>query len=90
MADEDTSVRVSLSTIYTQVQDTNQKVTKLESAIENLIAINRRLDGHAADIDTQSDRLRKVEAQVAAQWVVVGVVIAVIGATIVRALFPSI
>lgn len=87
-SEDDTSVRVSLTTIYTQVQDTNQKVTKLESAIENLIAINKRLDGHAADIDTQSERLRKVEAQVAAQWVVVGVVIAVMGAAVIRILFP--
>ena len=86
--EEDTSVRVSLSTIYSQVQDTNQKVTKLESAIDNLVAINRRLDGHAADIDTHGERLRKVEAQVAAQWVVVGVVIAVMGAAVIRILFP--
>jgi CII-binding regulator of phage lambda lysogenization HflD len=88
MGEDDTSVKVSLSTIYSQVQDTNYKVTKLESAIENLIAINRRLDGHAEDIDLHGERLRKVEAQVAAQWVVVGVVISVIGAAIIRLIFP--
>lgn len=81
-------VNISLDKIYSQVQDTNTKVTKLEHAVNELVAVNKRLDGHRDDIEAHGERIRKVEAQVAAQWVIVSVVIVVIGAAVVRAFMP--
>jgi hypothetical protein len=87
---EQPSVRVTLGTIYAQVQDTNTKVTKLEQAVSDLVAVNKRLDDHAEQIDRNSERLRKVEAQVASQWVIVSIVIVVIGAALVRAILTGV
>ncbi len=89
MSDEMPGVQVSLEDIYKQVTATDSKVTKLENAVNELVAVNKRLDGHRDDIADQGERLRKVEAQVAAQWVIVSVVIVVIGAAVVRALMPA-
>ena len=89
MSDEMPGVQVSLDDIYKQVTATDSKVTKLENAVNELVAVNKRLDGHRDDIADQGERLRKVEAQVAAQWVIVSVVIVVIGAAVVRALMPA-
>ena len=89
MSDEMPGVQVSLEDIYKQVTATDSKVTKLENAVNELVAVNKRLDGHRDDIADQGERLRKVEAQVAAQWVIVSVVIVVIGAVVVRALMPA-
>lgn len=83
------SVQISLENIYSQVQDTNSKVTKLEHTVSELVAVNKRLDGHRDDIEAHGERIRKLEAQVASQWVIVSVVIVVIGASVVRALFPG-
>lgn len=81
-------VNISLDKIYSQVQDTNNKVTKLEHAVNELVSVNKRLDGHRDDIEAHGERIRKVEAQVAAQWVIVSVVIVVIGTAVVRAFMP--
>lgn len=89
MSDDQLGVQVSLTSIYSHVMDTKTKVTQLEHAVNELVAVNKRLDGHRDDIESHSDRLRKLEAQVASQWVIVSVVIVVIGAAVVRALFPS-
>lgn len=89
MSEQIPGVKVSLETIYSQVMHTDTKVTKLENAVNELVAVNKRLDGHRDDIADQGERLRKVEAQVAAQWVIVSVVIVVIGAAVVRALMPA-
>ena len=79
MPDGDASVRVSLPEIYEQVLSTNRKVDQLALTVEQMVAINRRLDSHA-------ERLRKTEAQVAAQWLVVGIVITLVGAALVKAI----
>jgi uncharacterized protein YukE len=83
---EQPSIKVNLGSIYAQVQDTNIKVTKLEQAVSDLVAVNKRLDDHSNNLEKNSERLRKVEAQVASQWVIVSIVVVVIGAAVVRAL----
>lgn len=86
--DQSPAVRVTMADIYQQGIENNKALIKLESAVTDLVAVNKRLDGHRDDIEHHSERIRKVEAQVAAQWVVVSVVIVVIGAAVVRAMFP--
>lgn len=88
--EEQPSIKVNLGTIYAQVQDTNIKVTKLEQAVSDLVAVNKRLDEHAENIEKNSERLRKVESQVASQWVIVSIVIAVIGAAVVRTIVTGV
>lgn len=89
MQNEDSpAVRVTMADIYQQGIENNKALTKLESAVTELVAVNKRLDGHRDDLEAHSERIRKVEAQVAAQWVIVSVVIVVIGAAVVRAMFP--
>lgn len=88
MNGDDIGVNVSLNEIYSHVMDTNAKVTKLEHAVNELVSVNKRLDGHRDNLAEHSERIRKVEAQVAAQWVIVSVVIVVIGAAVVRAFMP--
>lgn len=79
-------VVVTLDQIYKQVQDTDDKVDKLASAVNDMVAINKRLDQHHDRLNTHGERLRKSESQIAAQWIVVGIVVTVIGASAVRAL----
>lgn len=89
MSDEMPGVQVSLEDIYKQVTATDSKVTKLENAVNELVAVNKRLDGHRDDLAEHSERIRKVEAQVASMWVITTIVITVIGAAVVRALLPA-
>ena len=89
MNGDDIGVNVSLNQIYSHVMDTNTKVTKLEHAVNELVSVNKRLDGHRDDLEAHSERIRKVEAQIASMWVITTIVIAVIGAAVVRALLPA-
>lgn len=89
MTPESPGVQVSLETIYQQVMHTDTKVTKLENAVNELVSVNKRLDGHREDIAENSERIRKVEIQVASMWVITTIVITVIGAAVVRALLPA-
>lgn len=89
MNGEDIGVNVSLNQIYSHVMDTNTKVTKLEHAVNELVSVNKRLDGHRDDLAEHSERIRKVEAQVASMWVITTIVVTVIGAVVVRALLPA-
>lgn len=89
MNGEDIGVNVSLNQIYSHVMDTNAKVTKLEHAVNELVSVNKRLDGHRDDLAEHSERIRKIEAQVASMWVITTIVITVIGAAVVRALLPA-
>ncbi|MBL3682641.1 hypothetical protein D3229_09890 [Leucobacter aridicollis] len=68
---------VTLPEIYKKVLETDTKLDKVIGAVEQMVAINSRLDNHG-------ERLRKIESQLAAQWIVVGVVVTVIGAAVVK------
>lgn len=70
-------VKVSLAEIYTQTLATDRKVDQLALTVEQLVAVNRRLDNHA-------ERLRKVEARLSAVWLVVGVVVTVAGSALIK------
>lgn len=63
--------------IFDRVEEVDEKLDKVIGAVEQMVAVNSRLDNHG-------ERLRKAESQIAAQWIVVGVVITVIGAAVVR------
>lgn len=80
------SVRVTLASIYEQGQQTASKVTELEHAVSRVVAINERLDSHKDDISGHDVRVRKLEIQVAAQWVIVGLVSTAIGALLIKVL----
>lgn len=81
-------VIVTLPQIYEKVLATDDKVDKLASAVEEMVeemvAVNKRLDQHHDRLNAHGERIRKAESQIAAQWVVVGVVITVIGASVVK------
>ncbi|GAA1579154.1 hypothetical protein ACIFOC_00434 [Leucobacter aridicollis] len=77
MSDEAPGVIVTLPEIYKKVLETDTKLDKVIGAVEQMVAINSRLDNHG-------ERLRKIESQLAAQWIVVGVVVTVIGAAVVK------
>lgn len=77
-------VIITLSEIYKKVEDTDSKLDALTVAVEQMVAVNRRLDQHHERLNAHGERLRKAESQIAAQWIVVGVVITVIGAALVK------
>ena len=84
--DSQASVRVTLDAIYEQGQQTAAKVTELEHTVSRMVAINERLDSHKADIGEHDTRLRKLEVQISAQWVIVGLITSAIAAMLVKAL----
>lgn len=51
-------VMVSLTDIYKQVQHTDRKVDQLAASVEQMVAINARLDSHR-------DRLERQESDIA-------------------------
>lgn len=51
-------VMVSLTDIYKQVQHTDRKVDQLATSVEQMVAINARLDSHR-------DRLERQESDIA-------------------------
>ena len=81
---EPPGVVVTLPEIYRKVLETDDKVDRLASSVEEMVAVNKRLDQHHERLNAHGERLRKVESQIAAQWIVVGVVITVIGAAVVK------
>jgi len=85
---ESVYVAVTLPQIYEKVLETDDKVDRLTMSVEQMVSINQRLDDHRERIDTHDGRIRKVESQIAAQWVVVGVGITIIGAAVIRAFWP--
>lgn len=77
-------VIVTLPQIYEKVLATDDKVDKLASAVEEMVAVNKRLDQHHDRLNAHGERIRKAESQISAQWVVVGVMITAIGAVVVK------
>lgn len=87
---ESPGVVVTLPEIYKKVLETDDKVDRLaasvEEMVEEMVAVNKRLDQHHERLNAHGERLRKTESQVSAQWIVVGVVLTIIGALAVRAI----
>lgn len=77
-------VHVTLADIYDQVQSTDKKVTQLESSVNELVAVNKRLDDHADELHAHSSRLRAIEAKVSAHTVIVSIVTVGLGALLIR------
>lgn len=81
-------VVVTLPEIYRKVLDTDDKVDRLASAVEEMVeemvAVNKRLDQHHDRLNVHGERIRKAESQISAQWVVVSVMITAIGAVVVK------
>lgn len=86
MPDPGHGVIVTLPEIYQDVQATKAQVGEINLKLDRFISVNERLDSHKADIEEHDDRIRKLEIQIAAQWVIVGLVITGIGAVLVRTL----
>lgn len=70
-------VTITLREVYDQGRETARKLDQVIGAVEQMVALNERLGQHG-------ERLRKAESQIAAQWIVVGIVVTVIGAAVVR------
>ena len=78
----DQGVTIPLDRIYEQVQATDRKLDELQAAINELVAVNRRLDAHHQTLLQIDDRLHALEKhravvdsrQRAPWWVVVSVV----------------
>lgn len=84
---EQPSVRITLDMIYSQVQTTATEVTELKKTVTDFVVVSKRLDDHDERFDTKEERLRKLEAQIASQWVVTSIVVVALGATAGRLLF---
>lgn len=82
--DHPPGVIVTLPQIYEKVLATDDKVDKLASAVEEMVAVNKCLDQHHDRLNAHGERIRKAESQISAQWVVVGVMITAIGAVVVK------
>lgn len=87
MADEPLhGVMVTLPEIFAEQRAQGKKLDQLTSAVGEMVAVNKRLDSARIRQDAVEGRVGKLEAQVAAQWVIVGIVITVIGAALIKAL----
>lgn len=81
-------VVVTLPQIFEQVQATDEKVERLSQAVEQMVAINHRLDNHHDRLNDHGDRLRVVEREQAISlatrrpaapwWATVGAVVGII------------
>lgn len=74
--DEGFAYRVTLKDVDKKVDDFRDETVRELSALRNMIS-----DRIPQGVD---ERLRKVEAQIAAQWVVVGIVIVALGALLAK------
>lgn len=81
------SVRITLDMIYSQVQTTANEVIELKKAVNDFVVIGKRLDDHDDKFDIKEERLRKLEAQIASQWIVTSIMVVALGATAGRLLF---
>lgn len=54
---------VTLDEIYKKVQDTDDKVDNLATAVSEMVAINKRLDQHHDRLNDHGSRLGTVETQ---------------------------
>jgi len=61
----------------------------LSSIYEKLLDMDRKLDPVPGLVNDHSSRLRKLEVQVAVQWVAFGIVIATVGTLAVRTFFGN-
>lgn len=60
MKENEPSIEVTLSDIFRQGQETQHRVTRLESVVTDLVVVNKRLNDHAG-------RLREAERKIAVQ-----------------------
>lgn len=77
-------VIVTLPEIYQDVQETKRTLTEMNTKLDRFISLNQRLDSHKEDIEEHDDRLRKLEIQISAQWVIVGLMVTGVGAMVAR------
>lgn len=70
--------------IYEQVQALDNKLDDLIGVVNQMVAVNRRLDDHHERLNGHGDRVRRVEIQIAAQWIVVGIVVTTLGAALTK------
>jgi len=78
------AVIVTVTDIYDDVQATKKQVSEISYKLDRFISVNERLDSHKRDIGEHDDRIRKLEIQIGAQWVIVGIVTAGVTAMVVN------
>lgn len=86
MSGDHPGVVVTLPEIYRDVQETKTRVNAMDNKLDKFLSVNERLDSHKSDISEHDDRIRKLEIQIGAQWVIVGLVSTGIGALFVKTL----
>lgn len=79
-------VVVTLPEIYADVQAVKSEITGVSAKLDRFISVNERLDSHKEDIAGHESRIRKLEIQIAAQWVIVGLVCTAIGGLLTKSL----
>lgn len=72
--------------VYEKVEEIDERLDKLVIAVEQMAAINKRLDQHHDRQNAHAERLRALEAKVLAQAVIIGIMTAAITALVVKAL----
>lgn len=78
------AVVVTVTDIYDDVQTTKKEVAAISHKLDRFISLNERLDSHKKDIADHESRIRKLEIQIAAQWVIVSIVSTGVGAMVVN------
>lgn len=72
--------------VYDQVLSIDEKVDTLTAAVGEMVAINKRLDSQHERQNGHGERLRKLEATVLAQGIIIGIMTAAITGIVVKAL----
>lgn len=67
-----------------QPEEPSVRVT-LSSIYEKLLDMDRKLDPVPGLVNDHASRLRKLEVQVAVQWVAFGIIVAGVGAALIKA-----
>lgn len=80
------AVVITIREVWEQGQETRNQVGELATSVKELVAVNKRIDSQRTISNAHGERLRKLESQIAAQWVVVGIVITALGALLVKAI----
>lgn len=79
MTEEKRGIVITLEEMYANVQELVRTTVTIDNKLNRVLAL-------PSEVDLLEQRVRKIEAQNAAHWVVHGIMVATIGAALVRIL----
>lgn len=72
--------------VFDKVQEIDDKLDNMAVAVGEMVSINKRLDSHHERQNGHGERIRKLEATVLAQGIIIGIMTAAITGIVVKAL----